>query len=89
MLKITRNRGPGDGPVTLRLEGRLVESSIDLLREVLSEETCDRPLHLDLSGLRYLDEEGVRFLRELLNERRDCIRSSSMFVDALLRGGAA
>lgn len=89
MLKITRDRGAPAGPVTLRLEGRLVHSSVELLREVVGREAPELPLHLDLHGLRFLDEAGVRCLRELLARRSDCSTSSSLFVDALLKGGAA
>ena len=63
MLKITRTRRSG-AALELALEGRLTQAYVPLLREVCSE-TRAVDVSLDLSGVAYIDPEGVRALLAL------------------------
>ena len=82
MLRITRQ--PGADHDTLLLEGRLVKEWIEELQQALAQERQDGvPIALDLSGLRFIDGEGVRFLRES-RRRGASLLGASPFVSALL-----
>lgn len=81
-LRITRSDA-GARLTTLHLEGRLAEAEWPALRS--AREACgDRPLALELSGLRYLDPDIARLLTEW---RRDGVGlcGGSGFIRELLR----
>jgi hypothetical protein len=72
--------------VTLKLEGRLMEPwAAELDR--LASDALDGPdpLVLDLSGLLFIDREGVDLLRAL-GARGASLRGGSSFVTALVEG---
>jgi ABC-type transporter Mla MlaB component len=82
MLRITRQ--PGVGHNTLLLEGNLLKEWIEELQQALAQVRQDgAALGLDLSGLRFVDAEGARYLRECRN-RGVPLLGASPFVSALL-----
>jgi hypothetical protein len=82
MLRITQR--PGTGEATLLLEGNLLKDWIEELQQALAQVRHDgAALGLDLSGLRFVDAEGARFLRECRN-RGVSLLGASPFVSALL-----
>jgi len=83
MLRISRSQAEGS-PTTLRLEGRLTRASLAEFRAACAP-YLDRPgaLHLDLSGLIYLDEPARRELRRLLRSRVP-VHNCSPFIRELL-----
>jgi anti-anti-sigma regulatory factor len=82
MLKITRQSGADHD--TLLLEGSLVKEWIEELREVLARTRHDRGAVLvDLSGLRFVDEDGARLLRACRRSGASLL-GASPFVSAVL-----
>ena len=81
MLRITRM--PGDSADTVRLEGKLLEPWLDEASRVVA--VAPSPVQLDLAGLRFVDEAGLRWLRQL-QSRGAVIVSCSGFVAELLHG---
>ena len=82
MLRITRLHGVDHD--TLLLEGKLLKGWIDELQRALEQARQDgRRIALDLSGLRFIDEEGVSFLREC-RRHGALLLEASPFVSALL-----
>jgi ABC-type transporter Mla MlaB component len=82
MLRITPH--PGAGHDTLLLEGNLLKEWIEELQQALAQARQDgAALGLDLSGLRFVDAEGARFLREC-RKRGMSLSGASPFVSALL-----
>jgi ABC-type transporter Mla MlaB component len=82
MLRITQQ--PGASQATLLLEGNLLKEWIEELQQALAEARSDgAAVGLDLSGLRFVDAEGARFLREC-RKRGVSLRGASPFVSALL-----
>ena len=82
MLRITPQ--PGAGGSTLLLEGRLLKEWIEELHQALARAGQDgTAVGLDLSGLRFVDAEGVRFLRAC-RERGVSLLGASLFLSALL-----
>ena len=85
MFRITRIN-PGEQPAVLKLEGRLAEPWVSELARVieLSANGSGR-IVLELSGVTYADDDGVRMLRALDGPRAE-LRGGSLFVVNLLRG---
>jgi hypothetical protein len=82
MLRITQQ--PGVGQATLLLEGNLLKEWIEELQQALAEARSDgAAVGLDLSGLRFVDAEGARFLRAC-RKRGVSLLGASPFVSALL-----
>ena len=88
MLRINKVEGE-DGAVTLHVEGKLAGESVAVL-----EQECRRlvgwahQVHLELSGVAYVDEDGVALLLGL--EGDDVVvYGPSAFVHEQLRGGQA
>jgi len=82
MLRITRQ--PGSEHNTLLLEGNLLKEWIEELQQALAQARQDgAAVGLDLSGLRFVDGEGARFLREC-RKRGVSLLGASPFVSALL-----
>ncbi|MCG3127258.1 MAG: hypothetical protein CHACPFDD_02116 [Phycisphaerae bacterium] len=83
MLRITSSTK--DGTAWLKLEGKLVGPWVDECRMACARETGrDRRLALDLSEITFVDADGVRLLRELVEQGVD-IPVRSNFVAELLR----
>ncbi len=86
MLKITRSEASESGVSTLRVEGRLVADSVEVL-----ENECRRSLRgaprvrLDLSGVTFIDGRGVSLLGHLRGPCLEIVNCPS-FVEGLLSG---
>ena len=84
MLKITRSTDNGSA-LLVKLEGKLLQPWVEELARV-----CTPPagtvvgIRLDLSAVTFVDEAGVRLLRELL-DRGVGVAAASGFVTELLR----
>ena len=82
MLRITRRSGADQD--TLLLEGKLFKEWIEELQQALARARPDgAAVALDLSGLLFIDDEGVRFLREC-RRHGAAILGASPFISALL-----
>ena len=82
MLRITRQ--PGADCDTLLLEGKLLKEWIEEVQEAVGQTRRDAAaIVLDLSGLRFIDEEGARFLRECRG-RGTSLVGAPPFVSTLL-----
>lgn len=83
MLRITSSTK--DGTAWLRLEGKLVGPWVDECRTACARETGrDGRLALDLAAVTFVDADGVRLLRQLVDQGTD-IPVRSNFVTELLR----
>jgi ABC-type transporter Mla MlaB component len=86
VLRITRDEAGESGVSTLRVAGRLVADSVEVL-----ENECRRSLHgaprvrLDLAGVTFIDGRGVSLLGHL---RGPCLEivNCPWFVEGLLSG---
>ena len=61
MLKVERST---NGTVLFRLSGRIEKTDVEELRCLLSLESLDRLLALDMSDVTYLDPTAIAFLAE-------------------------
>jgi ABC-type transporter Mla MlaB component len=85
MLKISWGQQTSDEPM-LRLEGDISGPWVDELREAIAVAvTSAKPVHLDLSGVRYADEAGVRLLQEIIQQGAT-LNAPSSFLRILLTG---
>ena len=85
MFRITR-LNPGEQPAVLKLEGRLSEPWVgELARVIELSANGSGPVILELSGVTYADDDGVRLLRAL-DGRRAELRGGSPFVVNLVKG---
>jgi ABC-type transporter Mla MlaB component len=83
MLKITRIDSP-DSMQTVKLEGKLLESWVaEVLQVFMSRDGRSGPTSLDLSGLTFVDQAGVKLLKDLIR-RGIAISANSDFVAELL-----
>ena len=84
MLKISQIRSARQS-VTLRLEGRIVGPWVDE-----AHETCERILaegravNLNLAEVSFVDQDGVRFLKNLVH-RGGVLSGCSLFVEEQLK----
>jgi anti-anti-sigma regulatory factor len=84
VLRISRVAGSSSW-TTLRVEGRIVAELVAVLeqecRRALQD---DRPVRLDLSGVTFIDDDGVATLRQLGAHELEIIDCPE-FIEALLR----
>ena len=71
----------GETVTTMRIEGQLTSSSVPDVRTAC--ESANPPLHLDLSGLRSADSDGIRALLSL-SEAGAELRGASPYIYQLL-----
>jgi anti-anti-sigma regulatory factor len=85
MLRITEVVDGGSG-LLLNLEGKLRDAWVEELAWAAGQPRPDGrgPIRLDLSSVTFVDEAGVRLLRQLLRQGVE-IAAISCFVAALLR----
>jgi anti-anti-sigma regulatory factor len=82
MFRITRI--PGSSTTTLKVEGKLLASSLDEFQTAVSNDSSTVPISLDLSGVTFVDTAGLEVLAAMI--RRGLVVSScSNFVAALLQ----
>jgi anti-anti-sigma regulatory factor len=83
MLKIDVTSRAG-GPITVRLEGRMVGPWVDELRRACEPYLgADHVLVLDFADVSFVDREGVALLRTL-RQRQAALANCSAFVKELL-----
>jgi anti-anti-sigma regulatory factor len=83
MLKITRMHESADC-VTLQIEGRIGGVWIDELRhECMRCLTQGRTLTLDLSGVQFVEAQGIAMLRGMLDQHIRLV-GCSLFLSGLL-----
>lgn len=83
MLRITSSTK--DGTAWLRLEGKLVGPWVDECRGACARARAHgRGVALDLAAVTFVDADGVRLLRQLVDQGTD-IPVRSNFVTELLR----
>lgn len=86
MLKITPS-AEDDITVTLKLEGRIVGPWVEELRKECEKRQAEgKKIVLDLLGVGFVNEEGIRALNALTSEQVELV-GSSLFVSGLLNGG--
>jgi hypothetical protein len=84
MLEITK-QGTANGGQVIKLEGKLTGEWVDELARVTATETPAR-LSLELSGISFVDRDGVELLRRLIS-RNVRLCGCSAFVSDLIWGG--
>lgn len=74
-----------DKTIILKVDGRLVGTSISLLKEECLKNTKDKQktVLLDLSDVSYIDTDGVGILESIKHESLQII-NCPMFIEALL-----
>ena len=83
MLRITKIEQNGS-PVTLKLEGKLSDQWVALLEgECRALLRHKKIVHLDFSGVDYMDERGVEMVRSLPHEHVKVLKTPS-FIQGLL-----
>ena len=86
MLRITKIEENGS-PVTLRLEGKISEQWVALLEgECRALLRHKKTVHLDFSGVDYMDERGVEMVQSLPREHVKVLNTPS-FIQGLLDPG--
>src|SRR5262249_43553713 len=84
MIRVTR-MAADDGNGTLRVEGRLTHETVEELRMACEALLTEQgSLHLDVSGLRFVDPAGVTLLHGL-EARGTRLDGRSGFITELLR----
>ena len=71
----------GESATTVRIEGQLTSAGLPDVRASL--ESVNRPLRLDLSGLRSADSDGIRALLSLAEAGAE-LQGASPYVNQLL-----
>ncbi len=71
----------GETVTIIRIEGRLTSSSVPDVRAAC--DSANRPLRLDLSGLRSADRDGIRALQSL-SEAGVEVHGTSPYINQLL-----
>ncbi|MBN4054759.1 STAS domain-containing protein [Nitrospira defluvii] len=85
MFKITCGKEE-DGVILLRVDGRIVGPWVEELKEKCKSCLAEKKrLILDLSGVSFIDEHGVKVLNELKKTRVE-VRGCSLFLSGLLDG---
>ena len=88
MLRISRNNF-SEKNVTLLLEGRILNHSIEQLKRMCEDILAHgHQLTLDLSGVSFVSRKGVSVLHDF-ERRRVALASCSVFVAEQLRSKAA
>jgi anti-anti-sigma factor len=84
MLKITET-SQGEKTITLKLDGKMVGRSASDLEELCLYHRDERgkTVVLDLSGLAFIDNHGLRILKKI-KDNRVLIVNYSLFIEALL-----
>ncbi len=75
----------GETATTIRIEGQLTSPGVPDLRAAC--ESANRPLRLDLSGLRSADRDGIRALRSLSDARAELHGPNPYISQLLLEAG--
>ena len=85
MLKVTRV-AEGKKTVTLKLEGRIVGPWVDELKRECEMCLAKRSkLTLDLSGVNFVDDQGIEALKAMMGDRVQ-LTGCSLFLSGLLTG---
>jgi len=85
MLKMTSVRD-ADGKLILKLDGKLLEPWVlELEHTIGKQQNLNQPLMLDLSGLSFVDQAGLRALKRVLAGNAILIAASG-FIATLLQG---
>jgi anti-anti-sigma regulatory factor len=71
----------GETVTTIRIEGKLTSVSVPDVRAAC--ESANTPLHLDLSGLRSADSDGIRALRSLSDAGAE-LHGANPYINQLL-----
>ena len=84
MFKITV-ASEDDKTVTLRLDGRVIGECVSELKELcqLYKNVKHKRLSLDFSGVTFIDDEVVRALEKIKDDRTKII-NCSLFIETLL-----
>ncbi|HQR31634.1 MAG TPA: hypothetical protein PLK30_02775 [Blastocatellia bacterium] len=83
MLRVSEIQGD-DGAAVLRLEGEVIGSDVDQVRQVI-EESLAAGVHLtlDLADLLFVDREGIALFRKLAGRQVEFINSSPFLTEQL------
>lgn len=87
MLRISV-KGSQAEVVTLMLEGKVVEDTVEVLASSCEEIlTAGRGLILDLSGISFVDKSGIDLIHKLASGRVKVVNSSGFVAQQLARRG--
>jgi anti-anti-sigma regulatory factor len=88
MLKVTLLE-EDERAVILKLEGRITGQWVhELERECERHLNKHRKLILDVSGITFVDDQGIKMLRTVVGDRVELIRCS-LFLSGLLNNGGS
>ncbi len=87
MLRIVEEKAT-DGSTTLRLDGRIAGPWVEVLRESCEQlSPANGRVTLDLLGVNFADQAGVRFLLEL-DQRQFALLNCSPFLREQMKPAA-
>ncbi len=85
MLRITQ-LAEGDTTVTLKLEGRIVGQWVEELRKECEIRLADQgKIILDLSGVSFADNQGIKTLKAMIGDQVQ-LRGCSVLLRGLIKG---
>lgn len=86
MLRITK-MAENNSSVTLKPEGRIVSDWVPILEANISRYLQEKGrLLLDFSEVRFIDEQGVKMLKQVTVSGVEIINCPA-FIEALVKGG--
>jgi anti-anti-sigma regulatory factor len=86
LLKITKI-AEDNRSVTLKLEGRIVGRWVNELKKECNKYLDKRSKQiLDLSGVTFIDDQGIKMLKAMVGDQVELIRCS-LFLSGLLENG--
>lgn len=84
MFKITKTQEDA-GTIILRIDGKLVEDWQSEFERLYLRIRKGRRIILDLSGVSFIDDNGIDFIEKIMDEKIDIINCSP-FIESLLGG---
>ena len=83
MLKITR---AANGEVVIKLSGRMGADNLGELEKLISAETDDRRIVLDVEDLKLVDGDAINFLRRCLVDNIS-LKNCPAYIREWIAGG--
>ena len=83
MLKITE-LSRSDSAIMFKLEGKVLAPWVDELRRICTEPPHESmQIHLDLEAVTFLDEAGLKLMRELIQQGIIIVQCSGFIAELL------
>jgi anti-anti-sigma regulatory factor len=84
MFKITKTK-EDENTINLRMDGKLVEEWLSEFEKLYLKikKNKDKRIIIDLSGVSFIDDNGIDFMEKIMDPRIDIINCSP-FIESLL-----